>query len=64
MPAVAGFADLKHSLVGTALGLAFVWLSALFARERSTATARRLFLFSIIYLPLLWGALVIDQHWV
>jgi hypothetical protein len=25
---------------------------------------RRLFLFSIIYLPRLWGALVIDQHWV
>jgi heme O synthase-like polyprenyltransferase len=25
--------------------------------------ARRLFLFSIIYLPLLWVALVIDQHW-
>ena len=23
--------------------------------------ARRLFLFSIIYLPLLWGALVIDR---
>jgi len=63
MPAVVGLADLKYSLVGTALGLVFIWLSALFARERTTVTARRLFLFSIIYLPLLWGALVIDQLW-
>jgi heme O synthase-like polyprenyltransferase len=27
------------------------------------ATARRLFLFSVIYLPLLWGALVADRLW-
>jgi heme O synthase-like polyprenyltransferase len=26
-------------------------------------TARRLFLFSIAYLPLLWGALVADRLW-
>ena len=38
-------------------------LSALFARDRTTRTARQLFLYSITYLPLLWGALVIDRLW-
>jgi heme O synthase-like polyprenyltransferase len=38
-------------------------MSALFARARAAITARRLFLFSIIYLPLLWGALVADRLW-
>ena len=33
------------------------------ARERTTVTARRLFLYSIIYLPLLWTALVLDRLW-
>jgi heme O synthase-like polyprenyltransferase len=34
-----------------------------FARQRSVRTARGLFLYSITYLPLLWGALVIDRLW-
>jgi len=38
-------------------------LSAFFARDRTQATARQLFLFSIIYLPLLLTALVVDRLW-
>jgi protoheme IX farnesyltransferase len=63
LPALVGLADATYSVVATVLGLAFIWMSALFARERSSASARRLFLFSITYLPLLWGALVADRLW-
>jgi protoheme IX farnesyltransferase len=64
LPALVGLADAPYSVVATGLGLAFIWLSALFARERSMPSARRLFLFSITYLPLLWGALVADRLWI
>jgi heme O synthase-like polyprenyltransferase len=50
-------------LVATALGLIFVWLALVFARDRSMPNARTLFMFSITYLPLLLGALVIDRLW-
>jgi protoheme IX farnesyltransferase len=62
LPMFVGLADLPYSLVATALGFVLIWLSVEFARERSTRTARRLFLFSIIYLPLLWGALCLDRQ--
>ena len=61
MPAVVGLAGAPYSIVATALGCAFIALAALFARQRSMVNARRLFLFSITYLPLLWGALVFDR---
>jgi len=61
MPAVVGLAGAPYSVVATALGFAFITLAALFARQRSMTNARRLFLFSITYLPLLWGALVFDR---
>ena len=63
MPAVVGLGGASYMVVATCLGFVFIWRAALFARERSVTTARRLFLFSIIYLPLLWGALVIDRLW-
>lgn len=62
LPMFVGLADLPYSIVATALGFLLIWLSVEFARERSTRTARRLFLFSIIYLPLLWGALCLDRQ--
>jgi protoheme IX farnesyltransferase len=43
-----------------AVGLAFVGLGWLFLRVRSQQTARRLFLASILYLPVLLGLMVID----
>ncbi len=63
MPALVGLAGMPYSLLATGLGFGMIWLSAAFARDRSTASARRLFLFSIVYLPLLWGALVADRAW-
>jgi len=63
MPVLVGLAGLPYGVVATALGIGFIVLSALFARERSPLTARRLFLYSIVYLPVLWGALCLDRLW-
>jgi len=64
MPTLVGLAGGFYIAVATLLGVALVALSARFAREHSTPAARRLFLYSIIYLPLLWGALVADRLWI
>ncbi len=63
LPALVGIAGAPYSIVATVLGFGLIALSALFARDRTTRTARHLFLYSITYLPLLWGALVIDRLW-
>jgi heme o synthase len=64
LPAAVGLAGVPYMIVATVLGLLFVWLALRFARARSMATARMLFLFSITYLPLLLGALVADRLWI
>jgi protoheme IX farnesyltransferase len=63
LPALVGIAGAPYSIVATVLGFGLVALSALFARDRTMRTARHLFMYSITYLPLLWGALVIDRLW-
>jgi heme o synthase len=63
LPAAVGLAGMPYIALATLLGAGLIALSALFARERTTITARRLFLYSIVYLPLLWTALVIDRVW-
>jgi len=64
LPAAIGLADVPYSVLATLLGAGLIALSAMFARERTMLTARRLFLYSIIYLPLLWTALVLDRIWI
>ena len=52
-------------LVGaSALGFLFFWVIALFHRESTVENARKVFLASIIYLPLLIGILVLDQFFI
>ena len=63
LPALVGIAGAPYSIVATVLGFGLIALSALFARDRTTKTARHLFLYSITYLPLLWAALLIDRLW-
>jgi protoheme IX farnesyltransferase len=63
LPAVVGLAGLPYSAIATVLGFLYIGLSVRFAQERSHATARRLFLFSILYLALLLGALVANRLW-
>ena len=63
LPAMVGLAGSAYLIVATVLGFGLIALSLRFARERTQQTARTLFLYSITYLPLLWGALVIDRLW-
>ena len=63
MPLTVGLAGPVYGAVATILGLLFIWLCFRFAQDRSHQNARRLFLFSITYLPLLWAVLVIDRIW-
>ena len=64
LPALVGLAHAPYSAVATSLGIVFMWLSAVFARDRSADAARQVFLFSITYLPLLLGALIADRFWI
>ena len=66
--AAAGLAQLALGVNALAAAVAAVTLgsyvlSVKFARERSTAAARRLFFASIAYLPLLWAVLVANRLW-
>jgi protoheme IX farnesyltransferase len=63
MPLTVGLAGPAYGAIATVLGLLFIWLCFRFTQERSQQNARRLFLFSITYLPVLWAALVIDRVW-
>jgi protoheme IX farnesyltransferase len=63
MPLTVGLAGPVYGAVATVLGLLFIWLCFRFAQERSQQNARRLFLFSITYLAVLWATLVIDRVW-
>ena len=64
LPTLVGLAGGTYIAIATVLGCILILLSAQFARERSMPSARRLFLFSIVYLPLLWGSLVADRLWI
>jgi len=63
MPLTVGLAGPTYGAIATILGLLFIWLCFRFTQERSQQNARRLFLFSIIYLAVLWTALVVDRLW-
>jgi protoheme IX farnesyltransferase len=62
-PSFVGLAGPVYATAAAVLGLALVGLTVQFARERSTNSARRLFLASIVYLPILWAVLVADRLW-
>jgi protoheme IX farnesyltransferase len=60
-PAFAGVSGTAYSAVAAVLGIAMLYLSARFARERTDAAARRLFFGSIVYLPLIWIVMIADR---
>lgn len=62
-PAFVGLAGPIYVVCAILLGVLLIGLSVEFARDRSTSAARRLFLASISYLPLLWSVLVADRLW-
>lgn len=61
LPVLSGLAGYRYLVGATTLGAIVLWLAAEFAATRSTATARRLFYGSILYLPLLLGLLLRDH---
>ena len=60
-PTVVGLAGWVYFGLALVLGIALFALSAAFARARTDRSARTLFLASIIYLPLIWAAMVLDH---
>jgi protoheme IX farnesyltransferase len=61
MPTVIGLASPSYLAGAVVLGAILMVLSLEFAVTRASAAARRLFLGSILYLPILWGILVWDH---
>lgn len=60
-PTVVGLTGWVYFGIALVLGFALFLLSARFARARTDQSARALFLASIIYLPLIWVAMVLDH---
>jgi protoheme IX farnesyltransferase len=56
-----GLAGLWSALVALLLGLWFLWLAIGFYRKRDHASARKLFLGSITYLPLMLAVMTVDR---
>jgi protoheme IX farnesyltransferase len=61
LPAYLGIATVFYLLAELILGGVFVGVAMRFLKTRATADARRLFITSIVYLPLLLGALVLSK---
>ena len=61
LPAFLGIVTMFYLPVELALGGFFIAMAMRFLRERTAASARMLFITSIIYLPLLLGALVLTK---
>jgi protoheme IX farnesyltransferase len=60
-PTVVGLTGWVYFGLALVLGICLFALSVAFARERTDRSARALFLASIIYLPLIWAAMVLDH---
>ena len=60
-PAVVGLAGMAYLALAALLGSLFVLLAILFLQQRSEWRARALFVGSLVYLPVLWSALLIER---
>ena len=60
-PTLIGLTNTWYFAAALGLGLLFLGLTLKFARTRAVADARRLFLASIIYLPLLWILMIVGR---
>jgi len=61
VPTVIGLSGRVYGGVALALGAALLWLAFRFAAARTAASARTLFFASIVYLPLIWIAMILDK---
>lgn len=62
-PAFIGLAGSTYATAALSLSAGLLALTVTFARERTVIAARRLFIASIVYLPMLWAVLVADRLW-
>ena len=60
LPFCAGVFGGLYLAASLVLGLSFIWLAVLLYRRKDRASALRLYLFSLLYLALLFGAMVLD----
>ena len=60
-PFFLGIAGIVYLVGATLLGLWFLYESIAMARSRTVAKARRLLMVSVLYLPLIFGLLVLDH---
>lgn len=61
IPSVIGLAGGAYFWLSLTLGVALVALSWRFFASRTVATARALFIGSIVYLPLIWAAMILNH---
>ncbi|HEV8348234.1 MAG TPA: heme o synthase [Vicinamibacterales bacterium] len=61
VPAIVGVSGLIYAAVALVMGIALLWLAIRFATTRSDRSARALFFGSIVYLPLLWIAMILNR---
>jgi heme o synthase len=61
VPTIVGVSGMVYGAVALVMGLGLLWLAARFAIARTEGTARALFFGSIVYLPLLWIAMIGDK---
>ena len=61
LPALSGLAGTTYVVSALVLGLGFFLLAVGFARARDVRAARRLFLGSVVYLPLVWTVMLLSH---
>jgi heme o synthase len=61
VPSVIGVTGPTYLAIALGLGAVLLWLAARFARSRTDASARALFVGSIVYLPLIWASMILDK---
>jgi protoheme IX farnesyltransferase len=61
LPTAVGLSGRIYFWIALILGSGIVWLSWRFALDRSDRIARALFLGSIVYLPLIWVAMILNH---
>jgi protoheme IX farnesyltransferase len=61
VPTLAGVSGNAYAVIAAALGAGLLAAAVKFAADRSDIAARRLFFGSLIYLPLIWIAMVADK---
>jgi len=60
-PTLAGVSGNVYAVIAAVLGAGLLVAALKFASARSDSAARRLFFGSLIYLPLIWTAMIADK---